>query len=495
VRAFGIVFVCTLIAALMFPIDFAPANLIMVYLVGIVFIAIRYGRGPSVFASVLSVLAFDFFFVPPYLTFAVSDTQYVITFAVMLLVALTISNMTIRIKEQAEAARDRERRTTSLYEMSREFASNSEVDELARIATRHTENLFDSRVVVLLPGENNLFRVHGSEDSAKKLTEQESGVAYWVYDHGQEAGFGTQTLPGAQGVYLPLLTPQGKVGVLGVYPSQPNRLPSPDLMHLLETVANQTALAIERARLTKETERARLQIETEQMRSSLLSSVSHDLRTPLASITGAVSGLLQRNHNLDSRGRELAQIAYEEAERLNRLLSNLLEMTRLESGSVKVEKEWQPLEEVVGTTLLRLDRLFEDHPLKTSLPDDLPLVPIDGVLIEQVLNNLLENAVKYTPAGSPIELSAWAEGQEVVVAVADRGLGLPPGEEEYIFDKFYRVRPTTTSGVGLGLAICRAIIEAHQGRIWAENRTGGGAVFRFTLPLDGEPPQIDLDHE
>jgi two-component system sensor histidine kinase KdpD len=266
-------------------------------------------------------------------------------------------------------------------------------------------------------------------------------------------------------------------------------------MHLLETFANQTALAIERAFLTKETARSRIQIETERMRSSLLSSVSHDLRTPLAAIAGAVSGLLQRQQRLDPRGQEFAQIAYEETKRLNRLLGNLLEMTRLESGSVTVEKEWQPLEEVVGTTLLRLDRVFEDHPLKTSLPDELPLVPIDGVLLEQVLVNLLENAVKYTPTGSPIDLSAWSEGQEVIVEVADRGPGLPSGGESLIFDKFYRVRPATADGVGLGLAICRAAIEAHGGRIWAENRAGGGAVFRFTLPLDGEPPQIEMDNE
>jgi two-component system sensor histidine kinase KdpD len=493
-RALAVVVICTLIAGVMFP-YFAPANLIMAYLVGVVFVASRYGRGPSVLASVLSVLSFDFFFVQPYLTFHVSDSQYVITFAVMLLVALTISNMTIRIKEQAEAARERERRTTSLYEMSREFANNSEVEELAQIAIRHIENVFESEVVLLLPDDNQRLGIHGSDQISRMITEQELSVAQWVYDHGQEAGLGTQTLPGAQGVYLPLLTPQGKIGVLGVYPSQPSRLPSPEQMHLLETFANQTALAIERAQLTDETERAKVQIETERLRSSLLSSVSHDLRTPLAAITGAVSGLLERDHNLDVHGQELAQVAYEEAERLNRLLSNLLEMTRLESGNVKVEKEWQPLEEVVGTTLLRLERLLEDHPLKTHLPDDLPLVPIDAVLIEQVLVNLLENAVKYTPADSPIDLSASVETQEVVVEVADRGPGLPPGDEQRIFDKFYRVRPTTASGVGLGLAICRAVIEAHGGRIWAGNRAGGGAVFRFTLPLDGEPPQIDMDNE
>lgn len=493
-RTASVVIMCTLIAGLMFP-YFAPANLIMEYLVGIVFVAVRYGRSSSILAAILSVLAFDFFFVPPYLTFHVSDSEYLITFAVMMLVASTISNMTIQIQEQAKLARERERRTTSLYEMSRAFANSSHVEELALIAVRHIESVFDSKVVLLLADETKQLRGYQLEDTANTLTEQELSVAHWVFDHGQEAGLGTQTLPGARGVYLPLRTSNGKVGVLGVHPSQPNRLLSPDQMHLLETFANQAALAIERALLTVETERVQVQIETERLRSSLLSSVSHDLRTPLAAITGAASGLLDHEHDLNPRGRELAHVAYEESERLNRLVSNLLEMTRLESGNIKVEKEWQPLEEVVGTTLLRLERLFGDHSLKTYLPDDLPLVPIDTLLIEQVLVNLLENAIKYTPTDSPIDLSAWVEGQKVVVEVADRGPGLPVGDEKRIFDKFYRIRPTTTSGVGLGLTICRAIIEAHGGKIWAENRSGGGAVFRFTLPLDGEPPQVIMDDE
>lgn len=494
-QSLGVIAICTLLASVLFLLDFALANLIMVYLVGIVYVAARYGRAPSILASIVSILVFDFFFVSPNLTFSVLDTQYIITFAVMLLVSLTISNMTIRIKEQAEAAYEREQRMTSLYKISRDFANNSEVDTLAQIAIRHIENLFESHVVLLLPDEINRFRVLASPAAKEKLTEQERSVAEWAYEHGQNAGLGTHTLPGSQGIYIPLLTPQGKIGILGIYLSRTEQLPSPDQMHLLETFANQTALALERARLTNETENARVQIETERMRSSLLSSVSHDLRTPLAAITGAVSGLLQRERGLDARGREFAQIAYEEAERLNRLLSNLLEMTRLESGTINLEKEWQPLEEVIGTVRLRLDKLFEDHPLKTHLPDDLPLVPIDAILIEQVLVNLLENAVKYNPVGSPITLSASAYGQEVLVEVADQGAGIPLGEEERIFDKFYRVRPYTGSGVGLGLAICKAAIEAHGGRIWAENTPNGGAVFRFTLPLEGLPPQIDMSDE
>ncbi len=491
-----IVIACTLLAALMFP-YFAPANLIMIYLVGNVVVATRYGRGPSVLTALLSVFAFDFFFVTPYLTFAVSDTQYVVTFGVMLLVALTISRMTIRIKEQAEAARERERRTASLYEMSREFANSGNVHDLVQIAIRHIENVFNSPVMILLPDTNNQLRVNGSQEISNKFTAQEQGVARWSFDRGQVAGWGTQTLPGSEGLYLPLLTSEGKAGVLGMYPSPNRRMLSPDQLHLLETFTNQTALAIERARLTEETEHAQLEIETERMRNSLLSSVSHDLRTPLAAITGAASSLLQHKEKLEPQQYELAQIAYEEAERLNRLVGNLLDMTRLEYGNVQVDKEWQPFEEVVGTTLVRLDKLLSDHPLKANLPDQLPLVPIDSILIEQVLVNLLENAVKYTPPNSPIELSAWTEGHDVIVEVADHGPGLPDGEEQHIFDKFYRVRPATTGGVGLGLTICKAIVEAHGGRIWAANRSGGGTAFRFTIPLDadGDAPQVNIEDE
>jgi two-component system sensor histidine kinase KdpD len=280
------------------------------------------------------------------------------------------------------------------------------------------------------------------------------------------------------------------MGVLGVYLSQPQRVLTPDQLHLLETFANQTSLAIERARLSVDMGKAQLQIEAERTRNSLLSSVSHDIRTPLASIMGATTGLLRHKDQLDPHTYELAQIAHEESQRLSRWVGNLLQITRLESGSVQVEKEWQPLEEVIGTTRLRLEETLADHPFKVNLPDDLPFVLIDSVLIEQVLVNLLENAVKYTPSGAPIDLSARAEGQEVIVEVMDRGPGLPPGEEERIFDKFYRVHPTDSGGIGLGLTICRAIIEAHGGRIWASNRAGGGAVFHFTLPFVGEPPQV-----
>ena len=289
---------CAVLAFLMFP-YFAPANVVMVFLVGIVIVATRYGRGPSILVSIISVIAFDLFFVPPHLTFGVNDTQYIVTFGVLLLVGLTISSMTVRIKEQAEASRERERRTSSLYEMSREFASTNSIETLTQTAVKHIEDAFHSRVALLLYDTDGKPESYGSEQVEVYLTEHERNVARWVYDHRQVAGRGTQTLPGSQGLYLPLNTSQRQIGVLGVYLLQSDYPLSPDQMHLLETYANQSAVAIERARLSQETERAQVQVETERMRSSLLSSVSHDLRTPLAAITGAASGLIQNDANLE----------------------------------------------------------------------------------------------------------------------------------------------------------------------------------------------------
>jgi len=495
-----VVAICTALAALMFP-YFAEANLIMTYLFGIVLVASRFGRGPSILASIVSVAAFDFFFVEPILTFAISDVQYLVTFAVMLSVALVISSMAVRLRQQARSAGQREQRIASLYAMSREFAASRGVKKLLRAAVRNISATFESQVVILLPNTTGRLQPWGKvtgwwgEEVGEKMVfapdAHDQGVAQWVYDHGQLAGLGTDTLSGAKALYLPLIASRGTVGVLGVRPAQPRRFVAPDQLHLLETFANQAALALERAELADEAQRAHIQIEAERLRSSLLSSVSHDLRTPLAVITGATSSL-REGAALDPATRdELARTAYDQANQLNRLVGNLLDMTRVEAGGVQVQKEWQPIEEVVGAALTRLDTQLTDHPITTVFPADLPLVPLDSVLIEQVLVNLLENAITYTPAGSSIEISASALPDMVTVAVADRGPGIVAGDEQRIFEKFYRAPSATDrNGVGLGLAICRGIIVAHGGRIWAENRAGGGALFRFTLPLDGVPPIV-----
>jgi two-component system sensor histidine kinase KdpD len=445
-------------------------------------------------ASVLSVGAFDFFFVPPFYTFAVSDTQYFVTFGVMLLVAVVLSNLAARMRTQAESARLRERRTAALYAMSRELASTRGGNEVLRAAVRHIAEVFRCQAVVLLPDEiGELMRQIGLQDQFDRDT-TDLGASQWVYEHGQMAGPGTGTLPGATALYLPLAASRGTIGVLGIRPNESHSLEAPEQLHLLEAFANQAALAYERAQLAEEAQQAQVRAETEQLRSSLLSSVSHDLRTPLASITGTISGLLEDEEQIDRRTRrELLRSVYDEVERLNRLVNNLLDMMRLESGAVVVKKEWYLLEEVVGTALAHMGKRLQGRSVSTCLPAELSLVQLDAVLIDQVLVNLLDNAVKYTPAGSPIEVSASQEDSIVRIEVADRGQGIPPGDGQRVFEKFYRGHTASIRGVGLGLAICRAIVEAHGGTIWAENRPGGGAAFRFTLPAKGVPPEVVED--
>ncbi len=488
---FGIlpVAVCTGVALLMFP-YFGVANLVMVYLIGVVLTAVRYGRGPSILASILSVAAFDFFFVPPYLSFAVSDVQYLLTFAVMLVVALVISGLTVRLQRQAEASRQRERRTAVLYAMSRDLATRRKVTDLAAVASQHIRDVFDSQVAMFLPDGSGRLVLQRTEEMFFEFDPKEAGVAEWVYENSQRAGLGSDTLPGAGALYMPLMGSQGSVGVLAIRPKQTGRLVEPEQLHLLETLSNQIALAIERARLAKESQRAHVEAETERTRNAILSSVSHDLRTPLATIIGAASSLVNAAGTDSASHRELARAIHDEANRLDRLVKNLMDMTRLEAGALQLRKEWHPLEEVVGAALTRLGGRLQGHHINTHFPADLPLVPLDGVLIQQVLINLVENAIKYAPPGSSIDLSAQASEKEIVFVIVDHGPGLPPGDEERVFDKFYRAGRALEGGVGLGLTICRGVIEAHGGRIWAENRPGGGAVFRFTLPLEGSQPHV-----
>jgi two-component system sensor histidine kinase KdpD len=482
--------VATSIAWTMF-LYFELTNLIMAYLIAVVFIAIRVGRGPSILASILSVATFDFFFVPPYFTFAVSDFQYILTFAVMLVVALLISNLTGRIRDQAELARYRERRTAVLYAMSKDLATHRGTAMLTQVAAKHLRDVFEGQVAIFLADDEKQVRLQRVEELYFELERKEAGVAQWVFDHQEHAGLGTDTLPGATALYLPLVGSTGAIGVVAVRPKDSGLLQDPEQLHLLESLVSQVALAIERTRLSEEAQQAHVRVETERMRNAILSSVSHDLRTPLATITGAASSLLETHSRLNAEDRlELSRSIYREADRLDRLLKNLLDMMRIEAGAVHLNKEWHPIDEIVGAALSRLEERLHNHIVKTAFPPELPLVHIDGVLLEQVMLNLLENAAKYAPTGSIIDLSASAGDREVLVEVADRGQGIPIGDEVRIFDKFYRAKPAREGGVGLGLTICRGIVEAHGGRIWAENRSGGGAVFRFSIPLSNEQPSV-----
>jgi two-component system sensor histidine kinase KdpD len=478
---------CTGIDKIMQP-YFERLDLAMVYLLGVVFTASRTGKWPSLFATVLSIAAFDFFFIPPYYSFAVSDIRYFITFIVMFIVSFVISRLTLRVRQQAEAARLRERRTAALYNLSRDLVREQGAKQLSEIAMKHIGEMFDSQVVVCIPDDQNRLAPATNGPFAFTPDQQELSVAQWVYEHRQPAGLGSDTLPGAKALYLPLIAAGGVIGVIGILPKSAPDGFEPEQFHYLEAFANQTAIAIERSFLGEAAQRALLKAETESLRNTLLSSISHDLRTPLSAITGAASTLLQRDVMLDTDSRlDLVKTIQEEAEHLNRIIKNVLDMTRLESGAIKVNKEWQSLEEIVGVVLNRLGDRLNDHPVDVKLPGNLPLIPFDSLLIEQVLVNLFDNALKYTPKGTPLELSASESFYTVTVELADRGPGIPPGDEERIFEKFVRGRGVA-GGVGLGLAICRTIINAHGGKIWAENREGGGAVFRFTLSSAGLPP-------
>ncbi len=460
------------------------ADVVMVFLLGVVLVAMRFGYGPSLLAAVLAVVAFDFFFVTPYYSFAVSDLRHLATFAVMFIVAVVISNLTQRIRRQADAARSRERRTAALFAISRELGAAASRDALVSIALSHVRAIFATKAALLLPTVSGALHTAASDFD---VDDKDLGVAEWVWTHERAAGATTDTLASSRALFAPLLGSHERVGVLALVPSTESRLADPDERQLLDTIARLVASALERAELAEEARRARLRVETEQLRNALLSSVSHDLRTPLAVITGSTSALLEEGAPKDeATRRELLKTAHDESLRLNRLVRNLLDMTRLEAGALKVNKEPQPIEETVGAALNRMEDRLHGRDVQTDIPADLPLVSVDAVLIEQVLINLLENATKYTPAGSPIRIAARATSAGVEVEIADRGPGIAKEDAERVFDKFYRAREGEGGGVGLGLTICRGIVNAHGGRIWVESREGGGASFRFVLPLDGK---------
>ncbi len=452
-------------------------DIAMLYLLAAVVVGSRVRPRPALLASLLGIALFDFCFIPPYYTFAVRDATYVLTFAMLLAIGIIMSRLTGRIREQADASRAREQRTASAYALSREMTAAREPQEITTAAARHIEEAFGGRVAFLLAGA----------DSALAT---DDGVARWTFEHGQIAGLGTSTLPASPALYLPLQAADRVFGVVRVEPRDARDVVDPEQRQQLESFVRQAAVALERAALSERNQASRMEVEAERLRTSLLSSLSHDLRTPLGSIEGAASSLLESGPTLSSDTRqELAETILDESRRMTRLVANLLDMIRVESGSLAVQKQWVPLEEVIGVALIRLDARLSHHPVTTSLPPDLPLVSADDILLEQVFINLLENAAKYTPHGSPIEVSATVRDGVVTVSVADHGPGVPSGDEQRIFDKFYRAsQGDSVGGVGLGLTICRGIIQAHGGRIWAERRAGGGVILRFTLPPDGTPP-------
>jgi two-component system sensor histidine kinase KdpD len=469
------------------------SNIVMLFLLVVVGVALRHGRGPAVVAAFVGVGLFDYFFVPPRFSFDVSDVQYLVTFVVMLVVALVVGQLTAGLKVQAEAATQREHRVSSLYAMARDLSAALLPEQVAEIGARFLQAEFGAASQLLVADDaNQLQPLPGGS------TEVDRGVAQWTYDRGEPAGHGTDTLPASACLVLPLKAPMRVRGVLAVQMSK-RPVPGPDQRRLLDTCASLLAISLERIHYIDVAQRSTLQIESERLRNSLLSAISHDLRTPLTALVGLAETLQLTPPPAPDTQRELAGAIRDSALRMNALVNNLLDMARLEAGAVQLHRAWLPLEEVLGSAVAASAAPLAGRPLAVRLEEGraggLPLLELDAVLMERVFVNLLENAAKYTPAGSAIEIGARRDGEHVHITVDDHGKGLPPGREEALFEKFERgARESATPGVGLGLAICRAIVQAHGGRITGENRLQDGRIagarFTISLPL-GQPPQDD----
>jgi two-component system sensor histidine kinase KdpD len=490
--AMAITAVSTAIAFAMMP-YFELVNVVMMYLLGVTIAGLRLGRGPAVATAIANVLAFDFCFVPPRFTFSIVDVQYLVTFFVMLVVAFVIANLMANVRQQNRVAGARERRTALLYAMSRELAATRDTESLARAAVRHVAEVFDCRAVVLLADAAGRLRYPLESPLPESFRGADLAIAQWVLDHRRRAGLGSDTLAAAPGLYLPL-APAAEAGadeparrgfgVLAVLPENRRRVLLPEQLHLLETFAGQTGLALERARLAEEAETARMAAQSESLRNTLLASISHDLRTPLSVIAGAASTLADHGDRLPVAERAALASSIEGSARdMSDLVSNVLDLVRFESGQVQLRRDWEALDDLVGAALNRHEAQLARHLVEVHLPPDLPAVHVDAALVVQLFGNLLDNVAKYTPPGTRVRIAAVPDAELVRVSVEDDGPGLPPGDPARLFDKFQRGHEEgAVVGVGLGLAICQAVVHAHGGTIHAERRTGGGARFVFTLP-------------
>ncbi len=459
----------------------------MMYLLCVVVTAYLWGLGPSILVSVLGVLAFDFFHIPPFLTFTVDDTQYIFTFLALLLVGVAISYLTSRVRQQTEAARHRERQITALYALGRDLAVSNDLESYIHAIMVRAKETFGHDTIVFLPDPQNketlksyLSMPHSTID------ENELAAATWAFQHQKIVGHGTDTLPNAKSRYVPLVTARGEVGVIALSAAGTGGELTIEQERLLEAYADLAAVAIESILLGEEAHNAQVLRNTEKLQTALLNAISHDLRTPLVSVIGVLSGLEEEGMNLDDTAkRNLIQVAREEAERLNHLITNLLDESRIEAGVIKLSKQPSEVQDLVGAALEQLGSRTGLRSIKIDLPADMPFISVDFGLIVQTLVNILDNAFKYSPSDSTIEIKGRYVANEVQIEIADRGVGIPPPDLAHVFDKFYRIkRPDTVTGTGLGLSISKGIIEAHGGRITAENREGGGTIIRIVLPLD-----------
>jgi two-component system sensor histidine kinase KdpD len=485
----GLTAVCSAIALPMVD-HFDLIDMVMVYLLGATFAALRLGRGPAVFTSLANIAAFDFFIVPPRLSFAVYEPHYFITFGVMLAVSLIIANLVSAVRQQTLAAITRERRTAALYAMSRELAVNRDADAMAAVAERNIGEASQSSVVVLVSDE----RGHLQQRGTRGVGAPNMPVCRWVLEHQQRAGHGSGNYGTERSIYLPLIASQDVRGVLVVRPADPKRAAMPEQSRLLEAMAGQLALALERVRLADVAQSARLSAERAALRNTLLASISHDLRTPLSAIAGAGSMMAHDSFPLDSHRRiTLGRLIEDKARDMTELLSNVLELMRLETGAASVKREWHLLEDLVGQTLRQNEGRLSRWRVFVELPADLPMLFVEASLIVQVLSNLVENSTKYTPPGTKVVIGASATLSEVLISVEDDGPGFGSADPERLFDKFERGRAeSNVAGAGLGLAICRAVTRLHGGDIRALHGAAGGARFEITLPLAPLPQEVAI---
>ena len=468
------------------------ANIVMLFLLAVVGVAAWYGRGPAMLVAILNVLSFNFVFVPPYFTFAFDTLQSILTFVVMLIVGLIVGQLTARFRHQAQIAGAREERARFLYEMARELSGALAVEQVIEISERCVEASFRVKARLLLSDDQD--RLQPSLARPGK-PEADLAIAQWCFDHNELVGLGTDSLPDAPLLYLPLKAPLRTRGVLTVALDQRRPPLIPEQRRLLDTFAVLIAIALERVHFAVVARDTLVKMEAERERSSLLAGLSHDLRTPVTALIGLAETLMLELIAEQSPYQESLTSIREQAERMALLVDNLLDMAKLQAGRVWLRKDWQSLEELVGSAVRMLEQPLRGHPLRLMLDPELPLVNCDAVLIERVLVNLLQNAAKYTPAGTAIGVTASAETDQLVVEVWDEGPGLSVGREQAVFEKFARGQvESAVPGVGLGLAICRSVIKAHDGEIQAENRSTGGARFTFTLPLEPLPP-FETDDE
>jgi len=468
----------------------------LIFLISVLATAVSYGLWASLFACLLSVLAYNFFFLPPLYTFTINDPENVVTLVVFAVVAVVGSNLAARVRAQALSARTRARTTEELYQFSRKLAGAAALDDVLWATAHQIALMLKLRVVLLIP-ENETLVVAAGYPPDDSLDDADLAAAKWAWVNAKPAGRGADTLPGAKRLFMPMQTGRQLVGVVGIDRDTPGPLLTPDQQRLLDALIDQAALAMERVKLVQDVDRARLEAETDKLRSALLTSISHDLRTPLASILGSVTSLLSEQTSLGTEEREaLLHTIRDEAERLNRFIGNLLDMTRLEAGSLRPNAVYVDLSDVVGAAIARASRILAAHGVEFDIAAGLPMLSIDMVLFEQVLFNLLDNAAKYSPLGSEIRVTAWQVNGTVRLQVFDEGDGIPPEDVERVFDKFYRVRrgDRRRAGTGLGLAICRGFVEAMGGTITAANRPDrNGAVFTVSLPVPVQPALVRED--